>query len=197
MSSDAVAICVAIFISILIGCISIAFGVFFGMRSFTSGVKSQLADAEDKLVDKLDSIKSTVDKIDVIADKAWLLFSSKFAPSTGTIEVTLQNFGLTKLSATPGRDGTTYKIEVERGKLDSSIMSKVSKETKFDMFEINLLGSPSRVTNLGTHIIILGLTCTEPDKCKQYISTFLKWLDTEYFDSVTRQIEAFEKGIEV
>lgn len=197
MSYDAVAICITIFVSFLIGCIGIALGVFFGMRSFTSGVKSQLADAEDKLVNRLNSIKSTVDRIDVIADKAWLLFSNKFAPSTGTIEVNLQNFGLTKLSATPGRDGTAYKIEVERGRLDSSIIAKLSKETGFDIVEINLLGSLANVTNLGTHILILQLPCTEPDKCKQYIGTFLKWLDTTYFNSITRQIENFEKGIEV
>ena len=124
------------------------------------------------------------------------MIEGKFLDAPGTVTVDLKNFGKTTVSAKPGADKTLYIIEVEKGGLNTDLIEKISGDTGFSDIEKNLLGKEPEVFDLKYNAIKIEVPSTEPEICVEYLSAFLKWLDTDYVSALPK-IGDFENGISI
>ena len=107
-------------LGLLIGLISIALALFFGLRGVGKGIRNELS-----------AIKETVIVIRTTAEKTWDLIVSRYAAGSGTIVRELENLGKVKITAEPGKDETVYLIEVEKPVLREQLLIKGSNQPEF------------------------------------------------------------------
>lgn len=195
MSTDILGICVTIGVSVLVAGVAIGLGVFFGLRNFTSTFSDRVSKAKDAIVGELSPIRDRLVTIDERTNSMWQRELGKIS-STGTVEKYLKNFAKTKITASPGKDETSYIIEVEKGTLEPNFILKVSEETRLNSIEKEMFGKLVGQVPLRANRIKLTVPSTDPKLCTKYISIFLNWLDTEYVKALNR-ISDFESGIEV
>jgi len=200
MTPDVVGICVAILGSVLIGSIAIAVAVFFGLRSTVNPLGDKLSALKDDLILELSNIKERIIKIEGVADSIWQYTNAYLQQreGIGTITRDLKNFGKTKISANPFSNFTQYTIKFEIGRLSSGSIEKISKKTNMEEEEKRLFsGQPVHAQAVGSTSLILQVPSTDPKLCTTYISTFLKWLDTEYIAQMQLELKKFEDDITV
>ena len=196
MNSDIVGICVTIGVSVILAGVMIGLAVFFGLRSFTDSVGKKVSNAKDSIVGELSPIRDRLITIDERTDTIWQFEMAKATSSTGTVEKYLKNFGKTTITAEPGKDETAYIVQVEKGTVDVNFTSKISEESGLNDIERKMFGRIVGFIPLRPNRFILIVPSTDPKVCTEYISIYLKWLDTEYVKSLTR-IADFETGIEI
>ena len=174
-------------LGLLIGLISIAlalfFGIFFGLAGFRKSVTSELS-----------TIKETVIAIQATAEKTWDLILRQFAPSSGTVVRQLGNLWKVKISAEPGAKETIYLIEIEKPVLKDEYIVKIGKETKIAHEEMRLFGKESYVIALSPTRMRWSLPGTGSKTCTEFITFMLKWLNSTYVESL-KQITEFEEPI--
>lgn len=169
-------------LGMLLGLLGIAIAIFFGIYSFNNNIRNKLEDILRSLV-----------KIDTrLEDFVQFRDFSK----SGTVEVELENFGKTKITAEPGLEDTSYIIEVTKGVLKASLINKLSKITGFEDKEKSLFskGIP-KTMSLSPKAMRFRLLTTDPNLCVQYINLLLRWLDSEYTKGYKAEINTFENGI--
>lgn len=180
-------------LGIFLGLFAIAIGVFWGLSNFTSKVSKKVGSAEGSIVQKLSAIEVSLGKIDTrLEDISATVFSG-----SQTIEVNLRNFGKTLVSADPNSQGTSYIITAEKGEFSDGLIDKLTKDSGFENREIELFGTPTRITTLRPNRIKMEVPSTDPEKCTQYMSMFLKWLDTTYIERQKQEVNKFENGIKI
>ncbi len=178
-------------LGLFIGLISIALalflGLFFGLAGFRKGITSELS-----------AIKEAVIVIRTTVEKTWDLILTCFPTGAGTVERELENLGTAKISAEPGRDQTTYLIEIEKPLLKEGLFLKKALEWDFIRQETKILGDEGaqqvRVTILSPHRMRYYLPSTDPKACTEFITFLLKWLNSAYFESLGG-IKEFEEPI--
>ena len=187
-------------IGLLVGLISIAIAIFFGLRGFRTGVTDKLSSIE-KNTELIGDIKDSAGRIErevvVIhgtVDKSWdLLRDMRFGESQ-TVERNLENLGKVKITAEPGEEQTSYLIEIEKPILKEGYIAKISKETELSKQEKELFGQETGVRILSSNRLRLYLPSTEPAICTEYVTYLLKWLNSTYFESLSK-IKDFEEPI--
>jgi len=200
MSGDVVGICITILGSILIGSIAIAIAVFFGLRSTVNPLGDKLSTLKDDLITELSNIRERIVRIEDTAGNIWQFMSVYFQQreGTGTVVRNLKNFGETRISAKPASGYTLYTINIARGKLDGTSIDKISKMTDLESKENELFsGQVVQVHSIGSNILTVQLPSIDPKLCTNYMSIFLKWLDTTYVETVEAEIKQFEDNITV
>lgn len=174
---------------IFLGLVAIAVAIFFGLREFGVGIKNELA-----------AIKEKVMIIQETAQNVWdVIRRSPTFGNSNTVERNLPNLGKMRISAEPHLDSTVYFIQTEKLVLDDALIDKLSidklsKDTGLEEKEKQMFGKPQKLTNLRPTLLRLELSCTKPHECTEYISIFLKWLDSTYFAAMPK-VEDFEEPI--
>lgn len=198
MSADAVGICVAIGLGLVFLTLGLGATVFLGLRSFTGGVKERLSEVKEDIVSGLSDIRDKMIRVETIADSVQDSVQAYIASRPeGTVVRELQNFGSTRIAAEPGAEDTTYTVRVEKGIINTRIMGKLSRSTGFSAKELEVFGTEPRTLSLGARTFRITLPSTDAKICTQYMSLFLKWLDTEYIKGQEEGKKEFEDGIEV
>jgi len=197
MDPNALGICVTIGVSVVLGIIALALTAYLGLRSFTKGVSEKIEIVKKDVVEVLYSIKENVIKISGRAEDIWQRMPAYLSrQTTGTVEVVLQNFGKTKVSVEPSITDTSYIIQPEKGSLNYEIVVKLSKKSELVKKEVELFNHEPTMMSFGNAMKVT-LPSTDPNICVQYINFLLKWLDTDYVQALSGEIEKFEQGIKV
>lgn len=184
-------------ITVLLGLIAISLAIFFGLHGFKKDLSEKVTTAKTDIIGELSGIKQNITKLDGRADTILQLANLYFGQKTGTIYRELKHFGRTKISAEPGDTETKYLVQVEKGKLSDKLIWKLSKETDLARSEIDMFSREAGVISLGSNALHVTVPSTDPALCTQYMSMFLKWLDTEYADRQKHEITDFEEGITI
>jgi hypothetical protein len=178
--------CIGIGATILLGLVGIAIAVFFGLRSFSGGIK-----------DELSTIKTKVIEIQQTAQNVWdVVRTNPLLVPGGTIEGETPNLGKLKITAEPHLDYTFYFVEVTKHIFDDKRIVQVSKETELTSKEKEMFGTDVAIRTLVPTRIILKIPSIDPKLCAKYMSYFIKWLDSAYFQSLPK-IDDFEKLIKI
>jgi len=168
------------------GLLAIAIAIFFGLYGFRKDVSNKLSDIRDKLI-----------TMGVTLENAWELIRLRFVGASGTVERNLKNLGKTTISAEPDVKSTIYLIKVEKPVLKGGLIDKLSKNTKFEDIEKKMFNE--KIT--GIHVFLpnqmrVEVPSIDPKICTEYISLFLKWLDTTYFNLLYK-IKDYEEPIQI
>ncbi len=167
----------------LIGLISIAasvsLAIFFGLR----GVPRDLSVIKEKLI----SIEVTIGKVwDVVISRPDRL---------QTVVRNFTNLGKVTISADPHETETLYRIRVEKPIISSGMIIRLSRETGLDKTEISMFKKETQCTALSKNELIMHVPCLESKLCTEYITIFLKWLDTTYLERFQSSLAEFEEPI--
>ena len=110
----------------------------------------------------------------------------------GTVTLTLKNLGKVEVTAEPSDKGTDYRILVEKPLLKGGLIAKKSKETEMIAKERELFGKEPNITVYPDYRhMVLTVPSTDPKICSQYVSIFLKWLDTTYWEAL-KEVQEYE-----
>jgi hypothetical protein len=193
MDTNIIGICVTILLSV----IGIAVAIYFGLRSFTNRISKQVDETKNSIVFELSGIKENIIKIITRVDDVWQL-AAIFAKgqTVGTVEVELKNFGKTKITAEIAEKETRYIVQPGKGRLMGGAIAKISKGTTLIKTELEMFGHEVTLIDIGNMLRIV-VPSVDPKLCTQYMSLFLKWLDTEYAREVESEVAKFEKDIKV
>jgi hypothetical protein len=184
-------------IGICLSILALAAAMYFGLRSFKTEISEKMETIKKEVVAELFGIKENVMKISGRAEDIWQHMTAYLSRRTaGTVEVVLKNFGKTKVSVVPSITDTKYLIQSEKGRFDGDIISKLGKKSSLIKKEVELFNSEIMIMAMANTLRIT-LPSTDPNICVQYINFFLKWLDTDYIQALSREIEEFEQGIKV
>ena len=175
--------------TIFLGLIGIAVGVFIGLKAFQTDIKAELSSIRDK-----------VGVIQQTAQNVWdVIKRSPLAGATGTVERNLKNLGKVKITAEPHLNTTIYYLVSEKAVFDGERIDKLSKETNFEEREKELFGGKVPLISMSTPLpnrLQMIVPCIEPTVCTRYISLFLEWLDSVYFETLPK-VEDFEEPIKL
>lgn len=172
--------------AMLIGLLAIALGIFFGLLEFRKGVSSKLLDIRNKLIE-----------MEVTMEKAWYLIKLHFSRETGTVERKLKNLGKTIITASQDVNMTTYLIKVENPVLQEGLIVKLSKETELENKEKEMFdGKLTMVYVSLPNQLTVKVPSADPRICTEYISMFLRWLDSTYFEAL-KNVKDYEEPIQV
>ena len=182
---------------LLIGLVSIAVAIFFGLRGFRIGISDRLGRIEKEISDKLGKIEKHTEHIEKIRDIVVRLDERteeimKFLPLKGTKELVFNNLGKVKVTAEPGREETVYIIEFEKLDVKPRFISKKALETGLTEEEKRLFGKEALFHVLGPNKMSIHVPSTDPAVCSRYISRLLKWLNTEYWEAL-KELEKYEE----
>jgi len=175
-------------ISIFIGLSGIALAVYFGLRGFRLEIMPKLS----KIEDHTKHIKA-IEETTIRMDERINTFIKALPYTKGTAKGTLKNVGKFRIVAEPGKHGVRYYIEVQEPILKEEYMEKKSVETSLSERERELFGGKiPRHSVITPHRMTLFVPSNDPKICSEYISYFLKWLDSEYWESL-KEVEEYEK----
>ncbi|MHC1628890.1 MAG: hypothetical protein ACXQTI_08685 [Candidatus Nezhaarchaeales archaeon] len=174
---------------LLIGLISIAIAIFFGLRGFRTEISGTLKSIKEN-TKHLEKIRDVVVKLDERTERMERIL--ELLPLRGTRELVLSNLGKTKITAEPGREETTYFIEFEKPIVRPRFIKKKSLETGLAEEEKRLFGKEVFIHALGPNKMVIHIPSTDPATCSNYISRLLKWLNTEYWEAL-KELEKYEE----
>jgi hypothetical protein len=177
---------VAIAVTIFLGLVAIALTVFFGLKGLPKGVQQELSTIKDAVL----AIRGT-------AEKTWDLVVRQFGASAGTVERELENLGKVRITAEPGKDETSYLIEVEKPVLREGLLVRASNQPEFLNKEKEFFGEQSersRGVFLSPNRTRFYLPSTDPKTCTEFMTFLLKWLNSTYIESLG-EIKEFEEPI--
>ena len=192
MDGTTLGICITVFLSLL----AIGLCIFFGLRGFTDKLTTKITEVKDDLVMQLSGINEKIVRVETLANNIWQLASGYISAQSGTIELSLVNFGKVTVSAEPGDKYTTYIIQSEKGRLSANLIVKASKKSGLAELEIKTFGNETTVYSLGSRRLRMVIPSDDSKVCKEYLGKFLGWLDSKYWYEL-QTIDEFEKGIEV
>ncbi len=174
-------------LGLLIGLISIALALFFGLFFGLAGLRNSI-------VTELSTIKETVIAIRGTAEKTWDLVVTRFGVSGGTVVRELENLGKVKITAEPGENETLYFIEIEKPIFREGLLRKTFKEPEFVRREEEFLGHEGNWWFLSSNRIRYELPSTSSKSCAEFITFMLKRLNSTYVASL-KDVKDFEEPI--
>lgn len=172
-------------LAIFLGAVAIAAAIYFGLWSFRKDIGNKLSDIRDRVM-----------VMGITVDKAWELLKIRFGVEGRTVERDLSNFGKARISAKPGIDSTVYIIDVEEPFLQDNLINKLVKTTGLE--DVERESFDNRVATVTTPTatrMLISIPSTDAKKCTKYMTIFLKWLDSTYYDSLVK-IKDYEEPIE-
>ena len=168
-------------VGLLIGFLGIGLALFFGLRSFRSDILTPIT----RMNETLAAMRQRLEDIWYVA-----------RPQTGTVKRQLPNLGSITISAHPKTDSTDYIIEVTERVIDDGMIAKLSKSTGFEDKEKELFdGDVPNVSSLSPRQLRVRLPSTDKRKNTTYMTLFLRWLDTVYFQAHEKELSEYEEGI--
>ena len=174
-------------LGLLIGLISIAIALFFGLFFGLAGLRSSI-------VTELSTIKETVIAIRGTAEKTWDLVVTRFGVSSGTVVRELENLGKVKITAEPGVKETVYLVEIEKPILKEGLLIRGGKQSELVVREKGLFEREGAVNVFSPRRMTYRIPSIDPKTCTEFITFFLKWLNSTYVESL-KEIEKFEEPI--
>lgn len=177
---------------LLIGLLAIALAAFFGLWGFRKDIIKDLSAIKEAVKD-LSNIKEAVVAIRTTVEKTWDLALRQSGAGSGTVERELENLGKVKITAEPAKDQTIYTIEMEKPLLKEEFFFKVTGPD-FVKEETKILGGEGKTIFLSAHRMRYYLPSTDSKLCTQFITFFLKWLNSTYVESL-KDIKKFEEPI--
>ena len=195
--------------ALLIGLLSIAVAIFFGLRGIPSALRrierhtekiGNIVTSVTKIEERTEKMESIATKIeertrrinDIVELVTRLDERLRHRPQETTAELSLKNIGKVWVSAQPTEEHTYYNIKTEKRILKGGFISKKRKETSLRRKEEELFGREVVIVDCTPTEIILRVPSTDPKTCVEYIAFFLKWLDSEYWESL-KELEEYEK----
>lgn len=178
---------IGIAVGLFLGLIGIALAVLFGLRGFRTEITNELSPIKEKVIIIQERVQNVWDVVK----------RSRIFQSTGTVERNLENLGKIRIAAEPQANQTNYFIEAEKPViLDAERVISLSEPTGLNQKERELFdGQLAHASDLLPHQLKLEVPSTDPQLCAQYMSFFLKWLDTAYYLSLPK-VEDFEEPIQ-
>ncbi len=170
--------------------ISIALALFFGLFFGLSGLRNSITR-------ELSTIKETVIAIQGTAEKTWDLILRHFPAGGGTVVRELENLGKVRITAEPGKDETSYLIEIEKPILREGLLIRASNQPEFQNKEKEFFGEQwkrSRGVFLSPTRTRYYLPSTDPKSCTGFVTFMLQWLNSTYVDSL-KDVKEFEEPI--
>lgn len=177
--------------------VPISISIFFGLHGFRRGITEKLSELSNKLTEikgHTESIESMDRTLGSLHGQITTMVELS-KPSGGTVEGVLKRLGKVKVTAEPGENETNYHIEVSEPVLKDGFIPKIARqddefqEKRTKTFE----GMAVRVTTLTPKRVIVRLPSTNPKTCSEFMTYFLKWLDSTYCESLKNVREEFEK----
>ena len=177
--------------------VPISISIFFGLHGFRRGITEKLSELSDKLTEikgHTESIGSMDRTLGSLHGQITTMVELSKPPG-GTVEGTLEKLGKVKVTAEPGENVTNYHIEVSEPVLKDGFIPKIAnqddefQEKRSKTFE----GMTIRVTVLTPKRVIVRLPSTNPTTCSEFMTYFIKWLDSKYIKSLSKNVEEFEK----
>lgn len=170
--------------SVLIGLLGVAVAIYFGLYFGMRGTRTSFEEKLEKIEKHTQSIKKIEDTLARLDER---LYASMAFPK-GTVEGVLKNIGKTKVTAEPGMERTKYYIEVEKPILRENFIAKKSVETWLTDKERELFGAyaTTLVAVIDPRKAVFDLPSIDPKICSQYVTQLLKWLDSEYWNSLRK-----------
>jgi hypothetical protein len=111
----------------------------------------------------------------------------------GTVTLTFKNLGKVEVTAEPGDKETNYRIIVEKPVLKGGLIAKKSKETEMATKERGLFGKETDIfVYPDSRQMMIVVPSTDSTICSQYMSLFLKWLDTTYWEAL-KEVQEYER----
>jgi hypothetical protein len=112
----------------------------------------------------------------------------------GTVIVTLKNLGNVTVSATPlGPEETHYSLQFEKPIKFEAIHS-VAYQTGLDEKEKQMFGGKiARSLPISPTSLFIKVPSSNPRLCSEYISLFLKWLDSDYLARLEKSLAEYEQ----
>lgn len=149
------------------------------------------------LARKLDKIESNTEPIKTINETMIRLDERTLALAShvgGTVDVTLKNLGTVSVSAQPSTspEATRYILRFHKP-FKFEVIGRVASATGLDVKERQMLGGKVATSLvLNPTQVIITVPSTDSKLCSEYISFFLKWLDSEYFARADETIAEYE-----
>ena len=142
---------------------------------------------------KLDKIETNTEPIKTINETMIRLDERTLALSkgTGTVVVKLQNLGTVSVSAAPYHNYTEYTLDFENS-LKTVAVGRVAKETGLNAKEIELFGKNVVSVPVSETQLILRVPSDDPKLCSTYVTMFLNWLNTEFFNRAEKTLGEYE-----
>jgi len=139
---------------------------------------------------KIEDVKTEVTKLATGVD---VVIRYGLHTPKGTVTVTLPRLGRVSVSAQPGSKGTEYKLEFTKTHrvLDHNYISKKTKELGFAKKEIAMFGKEPMLSSLGPSLMVLVVPSTDPRLCSDYVSAFLKFIDS-LIGGYTEELKEYE-----
>lgn len=174
-----------------IGLVSIAVAIFFGIITAGRTAAGQFAQLSGKIGDTeklLVVIRESV-------DKTFYLVSMQMSGRPGTVERHLPNIGKVLISAQPNprANETYYNIETEMPVLKEAILLALTDDVEFQQHAADLLDGPAKLLVLSARHLRMRLPSNDPQKCTEYVTWFMRWLNSEYVSQA--DVSEFEKQI--
>jgi len=146
-----------------------------------------------KIQDNTGVIPEIRNELTKLAERVDMALRMGIQVPKGTATVTLKHFGKVEVTAEPDYNGTDYRILVENPLLKAGLVVKKSKETEMIAKERELFGKELNVIVYpDSRHMVLTVPSTDPTICSQYVSFFLKWLDTTYWEAL-KEVQAYER----
>lgn len=171
----------------LLGLISIAIGLFLGLFFGLGGLRKGISGDLSTIKEKVMSIENTTGKL-------WDLTSAR-SYQLQTVVRDFNNLGKVSVSADPRETETLYRIRVEKPIILGGMITKLSKETGLAKVEIDMFKKEPTHTVVSKNELLMHVPCIEPKLCTEYITIFLKWLDSTYFGRYQSKLAEFEESI--
>ena len=185
----------SIAIGVFMGLVSIAIAIYFGVRPTLRKLEKDVSEIKTNTepIKRIEETTRRMDEKTTRLDERIDTFLKIIPGKAGTVELMLKNLGKVTVSAEPYANETRYIIKTEKPVLKGGFIAKVSKETGLTEKEKELFGGKTpRIIFSAPDTLILVVPSSDPKICREYMSIFLKWLDTRYWEAL-EQIKEYEK----
>jgi hypothetical protein len=111
-----------------------------------------------------------------------------------TKEGVLKNLGKVSVTAEPGQYETVYIIEIEKPVLRKGLLDRASRQTGLYLKEEEVFGRLTSSSLDNPKHMTMHIPSIDPKVCSKFISDFLKWLDSDYWNALNlpKQYEQIE-----
>ena len=198
---------ITIALSIIVGLVMIAIALYSGQSRLAGSLTvtlDKITDALERIEAKLgdlgrdlSDIGNNVNTIQGRTEDIWnkVRMIRTEVQAGGSVYLNLENLGRTRVAANPGDATTDYFIETEQPELSVEMIQKIRAEGDLKQTEVALLGAEVTLDLIDRSRMILKLPSADPNACTQFLSTFMIWLDSTYFERRMEIKQEFEQPI--
>lgn len=156
-------------------------------------VVSRINEKLSKIEDNTNGISDIRNDLTKLTERVDMALRLGIQFGKGTVELTLKNLGAVSVSAQTSTSvqSTRYILQFEKPfKFD--VMGTVACATGLDAKEHEMFGKNVISLAISPVQIMITVPSIDPKLCSEYMSFFLKWLDSEYFTRAEGTIAEYE-----